>query len=134
MGNSETNCHEMTAREFERERLRFETWCTNKDCDKCKYKTLCSQIGELRRTDAAKAADVYVEFVGMWTAEHPEKPEKWCTTYMDDFLKYFPNVQLVNGVPYLCRKQVYGGDKSNCDRTNCNNCVACWNEKMEETY
>lgn len=75
------------------------------------------------------AGDKALAFAQNWAREHPEKSEKQCKTYIEDFLQYFPNVQLINGVPYLCRKQVYGGDKSNCDRMNC---VACWNAEMNE--
>lgn len=70
-----------------------------------------------------------VEIVQKWSDEHPKK------TYAQDFLEKFPEAQRNwDGVPFVCRKRIYGGIHSakseGCDDTKA--CYRCWNEPMEE--
>ena len=57
-----------------------------------------------------------------WSNEHPKK------TYAQDFFEKFPKAQRNgDGVPFVCRKRIYGG---NCDYTGA--CYRCWNEPMND--
>ena len=67
--------------------------------------------------------------VQKWSDEHPKK------TYAQDFLEKFPEAQRNwDGVPFVCRKRIYGGVHSatseGCDDTKA--CYRCWNKPMEE--
>lgn len=81
----------------------------------CGLTNLCAQ-------DAKKT-------VQKWSDEHPKK------TYVQDFLEKFPEAQRNwDGVPFVCRKRIYGGIHSatseGCDDTKA--CYRCWNKPMEE--
>lgn len=70
-----------------------------------------------------------VEIVQKWSDEHPKK------TYAQDFLEKFPEAQRNwDGVPFVCRKRIYGGIHSakseGCEDTKA--CYRCWNKPMEE--
>ena len=65
-----------------------------------------------------KAEDI----VKQWAKEHPQK------TYMEDFLEKFPKAKIgEHNIPTACREYIYGGG---CPEPA--NCLACWNEPMEE--
>ena len=70
-----------------------------------------------------------VENLQKWSDEHPKK------TYAQDFFEKFPKAQSnSDGIPFVCRKRIYGGIHSatleDCDYTRA--CYRCWNEPMEE--
>lgn len=63
-----------------------------------------------------------VEAVQRWSDEHPPK------TYLSEFLKHYPNVQLYDaGIPKgICPYHLGLMSKDNCDKE----CVECWNQLM----
>lgn len=83
----------------------------------------------MRSKISAKDAEKAIEIVQKWSDEHPKK------TYAQDFLEKFPEAQRNwGGVPFVCRKRIYGGIHSatseGCDDTKA--CYRCWNKTMEE--
>lgn len=70
-----------------------------------------------------------IETIQKWSDEHPKK------TYAQDFFEKFPKAQRNwDGVPFVCRKRIYGGIHSTtsegCDDTKA--CYRCWNEPMND--
>ena len=61
-----------------------------------------------------------VAIVEQWSKEHPMK------NYAQDFFEKFPDARkTIEGIPFTCKMNVYGGE---CKH----NCTDCWNESMEE--
>jgi hypothetical protein len=78
---------------------------------------------------SAICAKKAIEVLQKWSTEHPKK------TYAQDFLEKFPEAQRTwDGVPFVCRKRIYGGIHSakseGCEDTKA--CYRCWNKPMEE--
>lgn len=71
-----------------------------------------------------------IAIVQKWAKEHPEKKHK---TYSEDFLEKFPKAWRRDGIPYICRNEVYKG--KNCPlgmrARFSSDCTNCWNEEME---
>lgn len=92
----------------------------------------CPMFGVCSLTHSKLCAEVIktaIKTVQKWSDEHPKK------TYAQDFLEKFPEAQKSwGGVPFVCRKRIYGGIHSatseSCDDTKA--CYRCWNEPMEE--
>lgn len=68
-----------------------------------------------------------IAIVQKWSNEHPPK------TYLTDFLKHYPNVQLrKDGTPVgLCPHQLGLNKIADCGRID-NACVKCWNQPIED--
>lgn len=68
-----------------------------------------------------------IKIVQKWSNEHPPK------TYLTDFLKHYPNVQLrKDGTPVgLCPHQLGLNKIADCGRID-NACVKCWNWLIPE--
>lgn len=69
-----------------------------------------------------------VEILQKWSNEHPKK------TYAQDFFEKFPKAQSgSDGIPFVCRKRIYGGTHptfENCNYTGA--CYKCWNEPLND--
>lgn len=91
----------------------------------------CPMFGICKLTHSkicAKDAEKAIEIVQKWSDEHQK-------TYAQDFFEKFPKAQRNwDGVPFVCRKRIYGGIHSatseGCDDTKA--CYRCWNEPMED--
>lgn len=68
-----------------------------------------------------------IEIVQRWSDEHPQK------TYLTEFLKNYPNVQLrTDGTPVgLCPHLLGLNEIADCGRTD-NCCAKCWNQPVED--
>lgn len=92
----------------------------------------CPMFGVCSLTHSKLCAETIktaMETVQKWSDEHPKK------TYAQDFLEKFPEAQRNgDGVPFVCRKRIYGGIHSatseGCDDTGA--CYRCWNELMND--
>lgn len=69
-----------------------------------------------------------IETIQRWSNEHPQK------TYLTDFLKHYPNVQLrTDGTPAgLCPHQLGLNKIADCGRID-NCCAKCWNQTVEDS-
>lgn len=67
-----------------------------------------------------------IESVQRWSDEHPPK------TYLSEFLKHYPNVQLYDaGIPKgICPYHLGLMSKDNCRKDHY--CLGCWNQPVEE--
>lgn len=65
-----------------------------------------------------------IEIVQKWSDEHPQR------TYLTEFLKHYPNVELDDtGIPKtVCVQDLGLTDINDCD----DNCIECWNQPIEE--
>lgn len=65
-----------------------------------------------------------IAIVQKWSDEHPQK------TYLSEFLKHYPNVQLKgDGTPYFCPYRLGLMSVDDCRKDG--NCVKCWNQPTE---
>lgn len=96
------------------------------DCSDCPLSSLnndatdrmtCSEFETLCPEQAIKV-------VQRWSDEHPPK------TYLSEFLKHYPNVQLYDaGIPKgICPYHLGLMSKDNCRKDH--NCVKCWNQPI----
>ena len=87
--------------------------------EQCPMFEVCDHpLTEICVEDAIKA----MKNLQKWSDEHPKK------TYAQDFFEKFPEAQRNgDGVPFVCRRRIYGG---NCDYTGA--CYRCWNEPMND--
>nr|DAI75603.1 MAG TPA: hypothetical protein [Caudoviricetes sp.] len=80
---------------------------------------LCTEL-ELRHPEKA------IAIVQKWSDEHPQ------TTYLNEFLKNYPNAELNHGVPKICLKKL--GVISGCAKTKKGDlhisCYSCWNQPI----
>lgn len=92
--------------------------------EQCPLYVFCRQPLTIRAEEIITA----VENLQKWSDEHPKK------TYAQDFFEKFPKAQRgSDGIPFVCRKRIYGGIHptfEDCDYTGA--CKKCWNEPMEE--
>ncbi len=67
-----------------------------------------------------------IEVVQRWSDEHPPK------TYLSEFLKHYPNVQLYDaGIPKgICPYRLGLMSIDDCRKEH--NCVECWNQIIED--
>lgn len=67
-----------------------------------------------------------IEIVQRWSDEHPPK------TYLSEFLKHYPNVQLYdNGTPKgICPYHLGLMNRDDCRKDR--NCIECWNQTVED--
>ncbi len=67
-----------------------------------------------------------IEAIQKWSDEHPQR------TFLTEFLKHYPNVQLNNhGIPkWICPFNLGLMNKRDC-RKKCN-CIECWNQPIED--
>jgi hypothetical protein len=67
-----------------------------------------------------------IEIVQKWSDEHPPK------TYLSEFLKHYPNVQLYDtGIPKgVCPYHLGLMNKDDCRKDR--NCIECWNQTVED--
>ena len=72
--------------------------------------------------------EMAIQIVQRWSNEHPPK------TYLTDFLKHYPNVQLrKDGTPVgLCPHQLGLNKIADCGRID-NCCAKCWNQTVEDS-
>ena len=92
------------------------------DCGECAFHTqnngLKCHCSDVELIDPELAENI----VKQWAKEHPQK------TYMKDFLEKFPKAKIgEHNIPTACREYIYGGGYPEPA-----NCLACWNEPMEE--
>lgn len=78
---------------------------------------LCTEL-ELKHPEKA------IEIVQRWSDTHSQK------TYLTEFLKHYPNVQLYDtGIPkWICPYHLGLMSKDNCRKDH--NCVECWNQPI----
>lgn len=92
----------------------FSRFCSSGDCVGCPL----DKKHELNARDAERVYNT----VENWKNEHPKK------TYLSDFLEKFPGAEMdTDGTPKACRMNLYGDEPKQCQ-----DCVACWNEEMED--
>lgn len=104
------------------------TACTADAANKeqCPMFEVCDRpLAEVRAEEIITA----VEILQKWSNEHPKK------TYAQDFFEKFPKAQKNwDGVPFVCRKRIYGGIHSatseGCDDTRA--CYRCWSEPLND--
>lgn len=93
--------------------------------ERCPMRGFC---GEALTKICVENVKTAIETVQKWSDEHPVK------TYVQDFFEKFPEAQRnQDGIPFACRKEIYGGARrtfENCDYTGY--CKNCWNEPMED--
>lgn len=67
-----------------------------------------------------------IQIVQRWSDEHPSK------TYLSEFLKHYPNVQLYdNGTPKdICPYHLGLMNRDDCRKDR--NCIECWNQTVED--
>lgn len=67
-----------------------------------------------------------IEIVQKWSDEHPPK------TYLSEFLKHYPNVQLYDtGISKgVCPYHLGLMNKDDCRKDR--NCIECWNQTVED--
>ena len=67
-----------------------------------------------------------IEAVQRWSDEHPPK------TYLSEFLKHYPNVQLYDaGIPKgICPYHLGLMSKDNCRKDHY--CLGCWNQSIKD--
>ena len=67
-----------------------------------------------------------IEIVQKWSNEHPQK------TFLTEFLKNYPNVQLYDtGIPKgVCPYHLGLMNKDDCRKDR--NCIECWNQTVED--
>lgn len=104
---------------------------SRRDCklgiiDRCPLYEFCEKGAP---TLSRKEIEYAIENLHKWSRENPRK------TYARDFLEKFPEAQRNwDGVPFVCRKRIYGGIHSTtlegCDDTKA--CYRCWNELMND--
>ena len=94
----------------------------------CPMYNICRQIKKYGKVfDENKNAKKAIEIVQKWSNEHPNK------TYAQDFFEKFPKAQSgSDGTPFVCRKEIYGGERPKFDCGYTGTCENCWNEPMEE--
>ena len=91
-------------------------------CDACPLEWMNNGAGLACYQLETRHPERAVEIVKQWAKEHPQK------TYMKDFLEKFPKAKIgEHNIPTACREYIYGGG---CPEPA--NCLACWNEPMEE--
>ena len=93
--------------------------------EQCPMFEVCDRpLAEVRAEEIITA----VEILQKWSNEHPKK------TYAQDFFEKFPKAQKNwDGVPFVCRKRIYGGIRStleDCDYTGA--CYRCWSEPLND--
>ncbi len=68
-----------------------------------------------------------ISIVQQWSDEHQQK------TFVTEFLKHYPNIQLNNhGIPkWLCPFNLGLMSRNDCRKNR--NCVECWNQPIEES-
>ena len=92
-------------------------------CDACPLEWMNNGAGLACYQLETRHPERAIEIVKQWAKEHPQK------TYAQDFFEKHPNARKDEfGRPKMCREDIYGGG---CRDDN--NCVACWNEPMEES-
>lgn len=102
-------------------RLTCEAIAHDERCPLCDFCELT--YSKIYDEDAIKA----VENLQKWSDEHPKK------TYAQDFFEKFPKAQSgSDGTPFVCRKEIYGGERPKFDCGYTGTCENCWNEQMEE--
>ena len=94
-------------------------------------KERCPLIAFCGNTFATRSAEESItafENLQKWSDEHPKK------TYAQDFFEKFPKAQSgSDGIPFVCRKRIYGGTHptfENCNYTGA--CYKCWNEPLND--
>ncbi len=68
-----------------------------------------------------------ISIVQQWSDEHQQK------TFVTEFLKHYPNIQLNNhGIPkWICPFNLGLMSRNDCRKNR--NCVECWNQPIEES-
>lgn len=68
-----------------------------------------------------------ISIVQQWSDEHQQK------TFVTEFLKHYPNIQLNNhGIPkWICPFDLGLMSRNDCRKNR--NCVECWNQPIEES-
>ena len=95
-------------------------------CDNC---PLCSKNNGISEYISCISFEMYypekaIKIVQKWSDEHPPK------TYLSEFLKHYPNVQLYDtGIPKaVCPYHLGLMNKDDCTT----NCIKCWNQPIED--
>jgi hypothetical protein len=67
-----------------------------------------------------------ISIVQQWSDEHQQK------TFVTEFLKHYPNIQLNNhGIPkWICPFNLGLMSRDDCRKNR--NCVECWNQPIED--
>lgn len=94
-------------------------------CGKCPLSSDNNGVGECCTDFEMLYPEEVIEVVQRWSDEHPPK------TYLSEFLKHYPNVQLYDaGIPKgICPYHLGLMNKDNCRKDH--NCVKCWNQPVE---
>ncbi|RGU82414.1 hypothetical protein DWW40_09890 [Ruminococcus bromii] len=94
-------------------------------CEKCPLSSDNNGVGECCTDFEMLYPEEVIEVVQRWSDEHPQR------TYLSEFLKHYPNVELYeNGTPKgICPYHLGLMNRDDCDK----GCVECWNQPIEES-
>lgn len=94
------------------------------DCSKCPLFYLNNGTGICCRGFELSYPEKAIAIVQKWSDEHPQK------TFLSEFLKHYPNVQLYEvGTPKgICPYHLGLMNKDDCKNRNC---VDCWNQPIK---
>lgn len=94
------------------------------ECTKCPLSIRNNNVGEFCRDFEMLYPEKVIEIVQKWSDEHPPK------TYLSEFLKHYPNVQLYDaGIPKgICPYHLGLMSQDSCRKDH--NCIECWNQPM----
>lgn len=94
------------------------------ECAKCPLSSDNNDAGECCTDFEMLYPQQAIEIVQRWSDEHPLK------TYLSEFLKHYPNVQLYDaGIPKgICPYHLGLMSKDNCRKDHY--CLGCWNQPI----
>lgn len=95
------------------------------ECAKCPLSSDNNGVGECCKDFEMLHPEKAIEIVQQWSNTYQQK------TYLTEFLKHYPNVQLrTDGTPAgLCPRQLGLNEIADCGRTD-NCCAECWNQPL----
>lgn len=93
-------------------------------CEECPLSSINNGKGIVCSDFETCYLEKAIELVQKWSDEHPPK------TYLTDFLKHYPNVQLYDtGIPKgVCPYHLGLMNKDDCRKDR--DCVKCWNQPI----
>lgn len=94
-------------------------------CGKCPLSSDNNGVGECCTDFEMLYPEEVIEAVQRWSDEHPPK------TYLSEFLKHYPNVQLYDaGIPKgICPYHLGLMNKNDCPKKD-RDCIECWNHPL----
>lgn len=95
------------------------------ECAKCPLSSDNNGVGECCTDFEMLYPQAAISIVQRWSNEHPPK------TYLSEFLKHYPNVQLYDaGIPKgICPYHLGLMNKNDCPKKD-RDCIECWNHPL----